>query len=465
MDEDRSTSQEHAPSFGEMADLLHLGMAFQIVTEHDGQGRRFTYVGELCRELTGLTPEEAVADPSFLYDQVLPEHREILARTEAAAIAMLSRFEVEAPMRRADGEVRWRRITSTPRPRPDGSIVWDGLLMDITDARLAADELRDQRRRLEAAVEATGLGFWEWDVRSDRVVWSERNCELFGLRNERTMTIERYESLVHPEDRELVRQAYLETRDCGGDFVVEHRTAFQPGGLTRWVQTRGRVVTDDDGVRLVVGTTLDISERKATEDRRALLLGELAHRAKNGIQVMIGIVMQTARSVGSVKDFEEVLIARLKAMADSQDLVTASGGRPVRLLDVATTTLSPFDSSRFELDESLGQVTIAGDVAVALALMLHELSTNAVKYGALSSPSGRVTVRRAAGAAGQARLDWVERNGPLVVPAGRRGFGSRLLDVGLSAVGGRVEPTFDPDGFKARIHFPVAAGPPHMSIS
>jgi PAS domain S-box-containing protein len=448
-----------------MADLLHLGMAFQIVTEHDGQRRRFTYVGGLCRELTGLSPEEAIADPSFLYDQVLPEHRDALARTEAAAIAMVSHFEVEVRMRRADGEVRWRRITSTPRPQPDGSIVWDGLLMDITDARQAAEELRDQRRRLEAAVEATGLGFWEWNVRSDRVVWSERNCELFGLQDERVMTIERYETLVHAEDREAVRRAYLETRDRGGDFVVEHRTAHQPNGRTRWVQARGRVVKDDEGVRLVVGTTLDISERKAAEDRRALLLGELAHRAKNGILVMIGIVMQTARSAGSIKDFEEVLIARLKAMADSNDLVTASGGRPVLLRDVLTTTISPFDPSRFELDESLGQVTIAGDVAVALALMLHELSTNAVKYGALSCRSGRVVVRRAEASDGQARLDWVEHDGPPVAPARRRGFGSRLLDVGLAGVGGKVEPAFDPDGFKARIHFPVAAEPPHMSIS
>jgi len=401
----------------------------------------------------------------LLYDQVLPEHREMLARTEAAAIAMLSRFEVEAPMRRADGEVRWRRITSTPRPQPDGSIIWDGLVMDITEARRASESLQDQRRRLEAAVEATGLGFWEWDVRKGQVAWSERNCELFGHDGPRVMTIDQYDKLVHPDDREMLRQVYLETRERGGDFVVEHRTAHQPGGATRWVQARGRVVRDEDGVRLVVGTTLDISDRKATEERRALLLGELAHRAKNGIQVMIGIVMQTARSAASVKEFEDVLIARLRAMADSQDLVTASGGRPVRLRDVVTTTLTPFDTSRFELDEDLGEATIAGDVAVALALLLHELSTNAVKYGALSTASGRVALHHCGGSAGEVRLDWIERDGPPVAPAKRKGFGSRLLDVGLAACGGRVEPLFDPEGFKAKIHFPVAREPPRMTIS
>lgn len=462
-----STPADGSPSFAEMADLLHLGMAYQIVTDREGRERRFTYLGGLCREMTGLSPAEAIGDPDCLYEQVLPEHREALDRAELAAIATLSRFEVEVRMRRADGEVRWRRITSTPRPQPGGEVIWDGIVIDITDVKQATERLQDQRLRLEAAVEATGLGFWEWDVRNDQVVWSERNCELFGLPpGDRNITIERYPSLVHPDDRELVRRTYLDMRGKGGDFVLEHRTAYQPGGVTRWVQARGRVVTDGDGVRLVVGTTLDISERKAVEERRTLLLGELAHRAKNGIQVMMGLVAQTARSTGSVKEFEQVLLARLKAMADSQDLVTQSGGRSVMLHDLVRTTLSPFDTSRFELDGGLAELTAPGDVAVALGLMLHELATNAVKYGALSTPSGRVMLRRAAGASGQARLDWIECGGPPVAPAKRRGFGSRLLDVGLSAVGGKVEPAFDVDGFKAKIHFPAAeVRTPHMSIS
>ncbi|WP_309092246.1 PAS domain-containing protein [Phenylobacterium sp.] len=448
-----------------MADLLHLGMAFQVVTDAAGLGRRFTYVGGLCREMTGLSPEEVIARPERLYGQIEPDHQEVLARTEATAIALLSRFDIEVRMRDAAGDVRWRRITSTPRPQPDGTIVWNGLLMDITDAKRAAESLEDQRRRLEAAVEATGLGFWEWDVRNDRVVWSDRNCELFGVPAGQSMTIERYQTLVHPEDQALVREVYRGTRERGGDFFVEHRTAYQPDAQPRWLQARGRVVKDAEGVRLVVGTTLDVSERKATEERRALLLGELAHRAKNGIQVMIGIVMQTSRSVGSVKEFEQVLIARLKAMADSQDLVTASGGRPVLLRDVVTKTLTPFDPNRFELDEGLGEAAIAGDVAVALALLLHELSTNAVKYGALSTSNGRVALHRSGGSEGHLRLDWIERGGPPVAPARRKGFGSRLLDVGLAGCGGRVEPAFDPDGFKAKIHFPVADEASRMTIS
>lgn len=458
MDDDRPRQTAAAPSFAEAADLLRLGVAYQVITHPDGR-REFTAVGELARDLLGVEPADAIADPSRLYERVLPEHRDALARAEHDAIAELSRFEIEVRMRGMDDQICWRRITSTPTPRADGSVIWSGIVMDVTPARRASERLEEQRHRLEAAVEATGLGFWEWDVVHDQVTWSERNCEMFGLPPKRTtMTIERYNSLVHPEDLPAVHDVYAKTREGGGgDFVVEHRTAHQPGRLVRWVQARGRIVPalDGDGVSLVVGTTLDISERKANEDRRALLLGELAHRAKNGIQVMMGIVNQTARGVASAEEFRDVLLARLKALADSQDLVTASGGRPVPLKDVVATTLSPFGDGRFEVDD-LGDVTVAGEVATALALLLHELSTNAVKYGALSAQAGHVALHRRQEVEGAVVLCWEERGGPPVKPERRKGFGTRLLEVGLSAQGGRVEAAFPPGGFAAKIHFPVA---------
>jgi len=449
------------PTFPAMADALELGLAFQLLASTDGERRRFTYLGELCRPMTGLAPKDVLADPARLYDQVTPEHRPRLERAWGAAMATLSRFEVEVRMRRADGQERWRRVTAMPRPLEEGWIVWDGIVMDTTDARAVAEAVEEQRRRLAAAVEATGLGFWEWDVRSGRVAWSERNAELFGVPGETRLTIERYTDLVRPDDRSAVRRAYRRTRDQpeGGDFLVEHRIALQPDGKDRWVQARGRVVKDAEGVKLVVGTTLDVTERKAVEERRSLLLGELAHRAKNGIQVMMGIVAHTARGASSVRDFEDVLMARLQAMADSQDLVTASGGLPVPLADVVATTLTPFDAGRFQVDGTLAEVTVGGDVAVALGLLLHELSTNAVKYGALSAAAGRVEIVRVESPHGHAALHWTEQGGPEVRPTARKGFGSRLLEVCLRPQGGQVEAAFDRQGFRARITFPVERPP------
>jgi PAS domain S-box-containing protein len=323
----------------------------------------------------------------------------------------------------------------------------------------AEPAIAERLRRLEMAVEASGLGLWEWDVRSGRLTWNARNRELFGVEPDRPLHIREYIRLVHPEDREKVRAAYRNARDVveTGDYLVEHRTAYEPGGKARWVQARGRVVRDAEGPVLVVGSTLDVTDRKTAEERRGLILRELAHRAKNGILIMMTIVAQTARGAASVQDFEEVLLARLKSMADSQDLVTQAAGRPLPLGDLLERALTPFDPQRFERPAELEKVSIPTELVVAMALLLHELSTNAVKYGALSAPTGRVELGIAQQGEGRAVLSWREIDGPPVKPATRKGFGSRLLDVSLRNNGGHVEGVFDPDGFKARIHFPTAA--------
>jgi PAS domain S-box-containing protein len=444
------------PPFRELTEALGLGMPFQIRASADGLGREFTFVGSNCLTILGVEPQAAMADARLLFDQILPDQREAFAAAERAAFDARRSFEMDVQMQGPDGAIRWRRIVSAPTVLPDGSSLWDGLLTDITEAHAAAAELQEQRRRLEAAVEATGLGLWDWDVRAGTLIWSARNRELFGVAPDQPMTIELYLSQVHEEDREGLRQAYRQVAETpeGGDFVHEYRTAHQPGGKTRWVQTRGRVTRDEQGVLLAVGTTLDISDRKASEERRALLLGELSHRAKNGIAVMMAIVSQTARGANSVEAFKDVLMARLQAMADSQDLVTQTGGRTVPLADLVATTLTPFDSARFDVDNGLGEVTAPAELATALGLLLHELATNAVKYGALSNTAGRVAIASTAGPSGEIVLQWLERGGPTVRPVERKGFGSRLLEVSLRNQGGRVEPVFEPDGFKATIHLP-----------
>ena len=192
------------------------------------------------------------------------------------------------------------------------------------------------------------------------------------------------------------------------------------------------------------------------EERRSLVLRELAHRAKNGILVMMTIVAQTARSAKGVKDFEAVLTARLQSMADSQDLVTQSSGQPLPLVDIIDRALMPFDTQRFDVDPEVQAINVPTDIVVAIALLLHELSTNAVKYGALSAPAGRVKLSLAGRGDGKAVLDWTEVDGPPVKAATRRGFGSRLLEVALRNNGGLVEADFDPSGFRAKVHFPAA---------
>jgi PAS domain S-box-containing protein len=325
---------------------------------------------------------------------------------------------------------------------------------------ISAEEASERLRRLEVAVDAMGLGLWEWDLRTGALTWNARNCELYGV-DEAPRTIEDYRPLIHPEDRASASAAYRRANELGQgrDFELELRAAAAPEGQVRWLQLRGRVLRGADGEpERVVGCTQDASARKTAEERRSLVLRELAHRAKNGILVMMAIVGQTARGVSSVEEFEQVLTARLKSMAESQDLVTQAQGRALPMADLLARTLEPFDRGRFDIDERLTAVGVRNELVVAMALLLHELSTNAMKYGALSAPDGRVALALGDAGSGRAVLTWREMGGPPVKPAARRGFGSRLIEVSLRNDGGRVEGVFDPDGFKARIEFPAARG-------
>jgi two-component sensor histidine kinase len=263
---------------------------------------------------------------------------------------------------------------------------------------------------------------------------------------------------VHPEDRDGVRAAFLAARDRpdGGDYSIEHRI-IKRGGEQRWILAHGRVANDAAGeARLVVGTSLDITERKAAEERSTLLMGELAHRAKNGIAVVMAIVSQTARGQETVAGFQELILSRLQAMARSQDLVTASSGGPVSLGAVIDQALSPFGPGRVHVDPAIADVVILGEMAVGMGLLLHEMATNAVKYGALSDSRGRVSILRETTVDGRAAFAWHESGGPPVTLNKTQGFGTRLLQQVLRQLGGEVKFEFKPGGFWARAEFPTA---------
>jgi PAS domain S-box-containing protein len=132
-----------------IADNLPAGMVYQLAMRPDGSERRFVYVSRSCERLTGVSAEAALADPGALYSTIVPEHRGALATAEQVAIRGRTPFDQEVPFIRGDGDVRWGRIVSAPRDMPDGSLVWDGLLVDITERRRAAEALREEAHSLE----------------------------------------------------------------------------------------------------------------------------------------------------------------------------------------------------------------------------------------------------------------------------------------------------------------------------
>lgn len=446
------------PSFTEVAEALSLGAPFCVRLSEDGQLVRFVHIGRACREILGVSAAELEADALMFAELVVPEDMARLMSEKTAVAAGAGPTWTEIRIRKPTGELRWLRLTAARRPAPEGGWLLDGLIVDVSETRRLSAQLAEERQRLQQAIELTGMGMFDWSRDDpDHMHWSDQQYDIFGLPRETAISPEIFRAMIHPDDAEaVVAKIRSEIENAAGnDVQLEHRIVRRDGEV-RWVQLHLRVSRDPEGAIALHGTTLDVTSRRSAEEQRRLQMRELAHRAKNAMAVLIAMVQQAARTASSAEELANLLMARLEAMARSQDLASAADGRPLAFLELARAVLEPFDLGRFELDEALVAVTLPAEAMVPLALLLHELATNAVKYGALSAGGGRVEMVLAASRDGRVEIDWRETGGPPVAPPSRKGFGARLLAAVLQTRGGAVTPEFHPDGFRARIEMPAA---------
>jgi PAS domain S-box-containing protein len=256
---------------------------------------------------------------------------------------------------------------------------------------------------------------------------------------------------LHPDDREPAFEAWARCVATGEIYDIEHRVQRLDGGY-RWARSRAFPRRDDNGeIMLWYGTTEDIHERKVAEERQRLLINELNHRVKNTLATVQAIAFQTLKGDISLVEARRRFEGRLMALSRAHNMLTKQNWEGATLhcvLGDATAHLQG-DRDRFELSGE--RIWIAPRAALALALALHELSTNAVKYGALSCEEGKVRVSwRQEG--DKLRIEWKESDGPPLVEPSSRGFGSRLIERGLEAdLGGSATMYFEPDGLRCLI--------------
>jgi PAS domain S-box-containing protein len=333
------------------------------------------------------------------------------------------------------------------------------------DLDASTSALREGEEQLRAAAEAAQFGSHQYDVASDSSHRSVQFRELIGAsESAETATFEAGLGFVHPDDRERIRQRKQEIlAETAGRYELEYRIR-RPDGQVRWVMDRGQVIRDAASGKAskVVGVLLDISELKVAEQRQRLLFDELNHRVKNTLSIVQSLAQQTLRTRPDPKEFAGAFEARLQSLARAHDLLTREAWGGASLTEIASAALAPFLDEGRDIHIGGGEVTIPAATTITLSLMLHELATNAAKYGALSVPAGRLSISwtvEPAHKAAAVDLLWQEEDGPVVSPPERKGFGSRLLAASSIQLDARFDVDYAPSGFRCRLRFTVTSPP------
>jgi len=303
------------------------------------------------------------------------------------------------------------------------------------------------------ALDAARMGEFEYGLETDELIVSPRMAKITGL-PPGPMSAKALRSTyraVHPDDAEDVRRAIQEGLAHQRRFEVEYRRFDPDTGKTRWMYCAGVALGDAaQGNRRIVGVIQDIHDRKAEQDARDALVAELDHRVKNVLASVQSLAAQSARKTTSLDAFLKTFAGRLDAMASAHTLLTATRWRGADISDVAAAELGGLAPGQARW--SGPEVILNPRATNALTLALHELATNAVKFGALSTETGRIDVTWTVRPEGGFILTWQERAGPPVAPPTHRGFGSTLLErVTGRELGGEARVEFRPDGVRAVI--------------
>ncbi|MFD1949760.1 sensor histidine kinase [Sphingomonas arantia] len=304
---------------------------------------------------------------------------------------------------------------------------------------------------LRLAVNAAGVALWAWNVDSDAFTMDKQGFALWGMEWQPDVGFEELSANIHPADRDRVRAAFNAMRATLGRYETDFR--IMVGNEVRWIAARGE--GDDVGIvgRTMFGIFLDVTGRKQAEEGHELLAGEMSHRVKNLLTIATGLTAITSRSATNIEEMASQLTERLFALDRAHDLVRPlpeGQGDAALLGDLLSVVLKPYDdmgafSGRIRV--SVERMGVGQAAAMGLALVIHELATNSMKYGALSAPEGTLDVTSASDG-GDVVLTWVERGGPPVkAPPEKSGFGTRLVDRSVSRqLGGTIGYEWEEEG-------------------
>jgi PAS domain S-box-containing protein len=323
--------------------------------------------------------------------------------------------------------------------------------LEESTARLLESE---QRRSL--ALAAGRMGSWDWDWVNGDWMWDEGQFRIFGVDSQGfVVNPANVQALLHPDDIGELRKAVVQFNKGTRSYEAEFRI-IRPDGEIRWCVGTAAATLDKAGrVIRVSGVTVDITERKRAEERQNLLTREVDHRAKNALALAQSIVRLTRGE--SVKAYMQAVEGRISALARVHTILSLSSWQGAEITKLVDEELAPYATGE-QIAFSGSSIQLQPATAQTLAMALHELVTNSAKYGALSTLSGRLTIKwEVEGEILQ--MLWEERNGPLVEKPASRGFGTRSVIASIeSQLGGQAEFDWRSEGLICRLSVPLMQG-------
>ncbi|MDX2201821.1 MAG: ATP-binding protein [Hyphomicrobiaceae bacterium] len=333
--------------------------------------------------------------------------------------------EEELEIERRGGARRTLLVSAAAIRREDGGVTGAvAAAVDITSRKETELALLANAQKLEHASAAAGIGFWELNLDTSEMSCSPQFRADFGLPPDAPVDFSHVLAALHPDDRSRVEAALADAVATGSLYQVECRN-LRHDGTVHWVNVRGQVLPAEGSPLLMLGVTLDVTERKRAEEHLQLLMREVNHRAKNMLTLVQAIARQTASS--SPADFVGRFSQRVLALAANQDLLVKNDWRGVDISDLAYAQLAPFaDLIGSRILVSGPSLRLSPNAAQAIGMALHELATNAGKYGALSGHAGKVEIAWQLGN-DRFSISWIESGGPPVSAPTRVGFGSSIV--------------------------------------
>ena len=402
----------------------------------------------------------------WLKNYIHPDDQPQVLEAVAEAIRTKTPFELEHRVKRWDGSLGWTLSRAIPLFDDDGEISeWFGAASDVTARRRAMDDLarvisdsERQKNFYQSLISSTPDLVYAFD-RSYRFVFAnDALLTMWGRSLEdsigKRLTEVGYEPW-HAEMHEREIDKVVATKQpIRGEVGFPHATL----GWRTYDYIFTPVMDEKGDVQTIAGTTRDITDIRRAEEHLQLLINELNHRVKNTLATIQSIAAQTFRADLADPRAKAEFESRLLALSNAHSVLTDAKWESASLKEIANRALAPFRGGDIDTD----RVPIARDdtqlpprPALAIAMALHELASNAVKYGALSTPSGKATLDCKL-SDGVITLIWRETGGPPVSPPTRRGFGTRLIEQGLAReLNGSVHLDYQQDGVVCTIRFPL----------